>query len=121
MRVRRALLLFALLLSGCATAAGERVHVAIWNDDVAQHKIRIDVDGQPFFYGTVAITQMEPSIVSSMDSHLNAGAHYVEVRCDNVTRSIQFEVRHGTRSNLHIRVKHGSCEVDVAYGDLLYI
>jgi hypothetical protein len=63
---------------------------------------------------------MEPSIVS-MDSHLNAGAHYVEVRCDNVTRSIQFEVRHGTRSNLHIHLKPGTVDVDVAYGDLLYI
>src|SRR4051794_32960170 len=105
MRVRRALLAFALLLSGCATAGGERVHVVIFNDDVRQHRILIDVDGNAFFYGTAAVTQMEPSIVSSIDTHLSAGRHHVEVRSDNVTRSIDFDVRRGTRSNLHISVK----------------
>ncbi|MEA2343562.1 MAG: hypothetical protein QOF63_1731 [Thermoanaerobaculia bacterium] len=121
MRVCRALLALALLLSRCATASGERIHVAIWNDDDRQHTVHIEIDGQRFFHGIAGITQSEPSIVCSIDSHLNAGRHHVEVRCDNVTRSIDFEVRRGTRSNLHIHVKRGSCEVDVAYGDLLYM
>jgi hypothetical protein len=121
MRVGGVLLVFALLLSGCATTGGERVHVGIWNDDTRQHTVRIAIDGQRFFHGIAGITQSEPSIVNGIDSHLNAGRHHVEVRCDNVTRSIDFEVRRGTRSNLHIHVKRGSCEVDVAYGDLLYM
>jgi hypothetical protein len=115
------LLAFALLFSNCATAGSERVHVVIFNDDSRQHTIRIDVDGQPFFNGTVATTPIEPSIVSSIDSRLPPGRHHVEVICDNVRRSIEFEVRHGTRSNLHIRVKAGTVEVDVAYGNLVYI
>jgi hypothetical protein len=119
MRVCRALLAFTLLLSACATAGGERVHVGIWNDDDRQHTVHIEIDGQPFFHGTAAITPSEPSIVAGIDSHLNAGRHHVEVRCDNVTRSIDFEVRRGTRSNLHIHVKRGSFEVDVAYGELV--
>ncbi|MEA2338694.1 MAG: hypothetical protein QOE82_2701 [Thermoanaerobaculia bacterium] len=121
MRVGGVLLVFALLLAGCASAGGERVHVGIWNDDTRQHTFRIEIDGQRFFYGTAAITPMEPSIVSSIDSHLNAGRHRVEVTCDNVTRSIEFDVRRGTRSNLHIHLKSAGFAVDVVYGDLVYI
>ena len=121
MRVRRTLLVFALLLSGCATAGGERVHVAIWNDDDRQHRLHFEIDGQRFFHGDIGVTRSEPSIVSSIDTHLSPGRHHVEVRCDNVTRSIEFDVRRGTRSNLHVRVKHGGFEVDVAYGDLVYM
>ena len=121
MRVHRALLAFALLLSCCATAGGERVHVVIFNDDVTQHRVRIDVDGSTFFYGTAAVTQIEPSIVFSIDTHLSPGRHHVEVWCDNVTRSIEFDVRRGTRSNLDIRLKHGGFDMDVAYGELVYI
>jgi hypothetical protein len=121
MRVCRALLSFALLVAGCATAGGERVHVVIWNDDGRQHTVRIDIDGQPFYSGTAAITGMEPSIVASIDTRLSPGRHHVEVTCDNGTRSIEFEVRRGTRSNLHIRVKVDGIEVDAAYGDLLYM
>jgi hypothetical protein len=121
MRNCRALLAFALLFSGCITAGGERVLVVIWNDDARQHAVHIEIDGQRFFHGTTAVTQTEPGIVFSIDSHLNAGRHHVEVRCDNVTRSIEFEVRRGMRSNLHIHVKPGTVEVDVAYGDLLYM
>src|SRR3954452_23485081 len=121
MRVHRALLALALLLSGCATAGGERVHVIIFNDDVTQHRVRIEVDGNAFFDDTAAVTQMEPSIVASMDAHLSPGRHHVEVRSDNVTRSVDFDVRRGTRSNLHISVKRGGFEVNVVYGDLLYM
>lgn len=121
MRVWRALLAFLLLLSGCASAGGERVHVGIWNDDNSQHKIRIEIDGRRFFSGTAAVTPSEPSIVSSIETHLDAGRHHVGVTCDNVTRSIEFEVRRDTRSNLHIHLKRDGCEVDIAYGDLLYI
>src|SRR3954447_5459519 len=121
MRVHRALLAFALLLSGCATAGGERVHVIIFNDDVTQHRVRIDVDGNAFFDDTAAVTQLEPSIVAGIDAHLSPGRHRFEIRSDNVTRSIDFDVRRGTRSNLHIRLKQGGFDVDVAYGDLLYM
>src|SRR3954453_4617237 len=121
MRVHCALLAFALLLSGCATAGGERVHVAILNDDVTQHTIHIEIDGQRFFLGDIAVTQSEPSIVASIDAHLSPGRHHVEIRSDNVTRSVDFDVRRGTRSNLHIRLKQGGFDVDVAYGDLLYM
>jgi hypothetical protein len=121
MRARRALLAFVLLAAGCGTVGGERVHVGIWNDDARQHTIRIDVDGQPFFSGIAAMTRSEPSIVSSIESRLNPGRHHVEVTSDNGTRSMEFEVRRGTRSNLHIHVKDGGVEVDVAYGDLIYL
>ena len=121
MRVRRALLAFTLLFSGCVTAGGERVLVVIWNDDARQHAVHIEIDGQRLFHGMAAVTQAEPSIVLTIDSHLAAGRHHAEVRCDNVTRSIEFEVRRGTHNNLHIRVKPGTVEVDVAYGDLAYI
>jgi hypothetical protein len=67
------------------------------------------------------MTRSEPSIVSSIESRLSPGRHHVEVTSDNGTRSIEFEVRRGTRSNLHIYVKDGGVEVDVAYGDLIYI
>src|SRR3954447_7652078 len=121
MRVHRVLLAFTLLLCDCATAVGERVHVVIFNDDVTQHRVRIEVDGNAFFDDTAAVTQMEPSIVASLDAHLSPGRHHVEVRSDNVTRSVDFDVRRGTRSNLHIRLKQGGFDVDVAYGDLLYM
>ena len=121
MRVHRVLLAFVLLFSRCATAGRERVLVVVWNDDDRQHTIHIDIDGQRFFHGDIGVTRSEPSIVASIDSHLSPGPHHVEVRCDNVTRSIEFDVRRGTRSNLHIRVKRGGFDVDVAYGDLVYI
>ena len=121
MRVRRVLLPFALLFSGCATAGSERVLVLIWNGDARQHTIHIEIDGQRLFHGIAAITQKDPAIVSGIDTHLTAGRHHVEVRCEDVTRSIDFEVRRGTRSNLQIRVKPGTFDIDVEYGDLLYI
>jgi hypothetical protein len=121
MRVHRVLLAFVLLFSRCATAGRERVLVVVWNDDDRQHTLHIEIDTQRFFHGDIGVTRSEPSIVSSINTHLSPGRHHVDIRCDNVPRSIEFDVRRGTRSNLHIRVKHGGFEVDVAYGDLVYM
>jgi hypothetical protein len=121
MRVRRALLAFSLLLSGCATAGGERVHVGIWNDSLRPHTIRIEIDGHALFYGVAAIPQTEPSIVADIESRLPPGRHNAVVTCDTTTRSTDFDVRRGTRTNLYIHVQPGAVTLDVAYGNRIYI
>jgi hypothetical protein len=112
---------FALLLSGCGTAGVEPLNVVIFNDTPARHPIHIDIDGHSFFDGEVMVTQSEPTIVAHMNTDLTTGRHRVNVTCDNGTRSLDFEVRAGTRTNVQIHVRQDGVTVDVAYGEGVYI
>jgi hypothetical protein len=87
MRAYRVLLASALLLSGCATAGIERVNVVIFNHTTRAHTIRIEIDGQLFFSGIVAVTEREPEIAARVYSHLTAGRHHVAVTSGHLTNS----------------------------------
>jgi hypothetical protein len=121
MRVCRALLAFALLLSGCVTAGVERVDIVIFNDTPSRHPIQIEIDGHSFFDGEVMVPQSEPTIVAHMNTNLSTGRHRVNVTCDKGTRSLDFEVRAGTRTTVQIHVRQDGVTVDVAYGERVYI
>jgi hypothetical protein len=121
MRVCRALLVFAMLLSGCASAGVERVDVVIFNDTPSRHPIQIDIDGHSFFDGEVAVTEWQPTIVGRMNTELSAGRHRVKVTSDVAVRSLDIEVRRGARTNVQIQVKRDDVIVTVAYGERLYI
>jgi hypothetical protein len=121
MRVRRVLLAFVLLLSGCATASGERVDVVIFNNTARVHGARIEIDGQLFFSGIVAVTEREPRIAAQIASHLTAGRHHVAVTSGHLTDSLDFEVRDRTRTTLQIEVNENGVTLEVAYGERVYI
>jgi|SRR4051812_45974851 len=121
MRVRRALLAFALLVSGCATAGGERVHVVIFNESGLMPRLQISIDGERVLDEMPAVTASEPSIVSTAYLHLRAGRHRIVVMRDNVEHSFTFEVRAGTRTDVRVRVKQNETVLDVGYGEGVYI
>jgi hypothetical protein len=121
MRVRRTLLAFVLLLSGCVTAGIERVNVVIFNYTSRVQGARIEIDGQPFFSGSIAMMEREPRIAAQIQSRLTAGRHHVAVTSGHLTNSLDFEVRGGTRTDLQILVNENGVTFTVAYGDHLYI
>ncbi|HEV7427565.1 MAG TPA: hypothetical protein VGQ46_14475 [Thermoanaerobaculia bacterium] len=121
MRVCRTLLVFALLLSGCATAGGERVHVVVFNESGLTPRLQISVDGERVLDELPAITTMEPSIVSTTYLRLRAGSHRIVVMRDNIEHSLTFDVRAGTRTDVRVHVQQNEIVLDVGYGERLYI
>jgi hypothetical protein len=121
MRVCPTLLAFALLLAGCATADLDRVDVVIFNDTARAHTVRIEIDGQLFFSGIVAVTEREPKIAAQIYGHVTAGRHHVAVTSGHLTNSLDFDVRGRTRTNVQIQVNENGVTLEVAYGERVYI
>ena len=121
MRVCRALLAFALLLSGCATGGSERVLVVVFNESGLTPRLQISIDGNRVLDELAAVTATEPSIISTTYLHLRAGPHRIVVTRDNIEHSLTFDVRAGTRTDVRVHVKQNEIVLDAGYGELVYI
>lgn len=121
MRVCHALLAFALLLSGCATADVENVQLVVFNESGLQQSLRISIDGERVLDEIATVSAKEPAIVSTAYLHLRTGPHRIVVMRNNVEKGLTFVVRGGTRTNVRVHVSRDDIGIAVAYGDSLYI
>jgi hypothetical protein len=110
-----------LLMAGCASLRDPQVHVVVFNDSPAAQRLQISVDGDRVLDLLPAVTQTEPSIVSTLHLHLRPGAHRIEVTRDTIVHRFTFIVRAATRTDVRVHLQNGEITFETGYGEAIYL